>query len=414
MSMRLVGRWLVARRALMGGLFLGLIVASWVRCTPAAADEPVVRYSPEVEAHIQHIVAALIEPKLVAGKPASTVSLSDRMTQLHVPGVSIAFVHHGQIEWSRGFGAERVGGAPVTPDTLFQAGSISKPVTAMAVLSLAQSGRLDLDADVSRYLRSWKLPDSRYTETEKVTLRRLLTHTAGVTIHGFQGYAAGQSIPSLRQILDGSPPANSPPVGIDTTPGAAWRYSGGGYVIIQQVLEDVSGEPFAKLMDEVVLGPLGMNQSTFDQPLPQGELEKATTPYDDQGQPIKGGAHIYPEMAPAGLWTTPSDLARYIIELQNALSGKSSAVLSRATALKMVAPGGLGQWGLGFQLGGAPGSPAFGHEGGNAGFVSLFVAYEDGDAVVIMTNGSRGDALIQEVLRTIACEYRWPDFQPEP
>jgi len=414
MNMWLVGQWLAARRALIGGLFFGLIVASWTASSLAAAEEPIAPYSPEVEAHIQHIVAGLIGPKLVAGKPARTVSLSDRMTALNVPGVSIAFIHHGQIEWSRGFGVARVGGAPVTPDTLFQAGSISKPVTAMAVLNLAQSGRLNLDADVNRYLTSWKVSDSRYMETEKVTLRRLLTHTAGVTVHGFEGYAAGQSIPSLRQVLDGSPPANSPPIRIDSIPGTAWRYSGGGYVIVQQVLDDVSGEPFAKLMDEVVLSPLGMKHSTFEQPLPKAELEDAATPYDDRGQPIKGGAHIYPEMAPAGLWTTPSDLARYIIGVQDSLSGKSSAVLSQGTALKMVAPGGLGHWGLGFQLGGTPGRPAFAHDGVNAGFVSLIAAYEDGDGVAIMTNGSRGGELTRELLLTIANEYGWPDFQPKP
>jgi hypothetical protein len=171
---------------------------------------------------IEHI-QRLIPPVVVPGE--ARPRLSARMAELHVPGVSIAVIHDGAIQWARGFGVARVGGPPVTAKTLFQAASISKPVTALAVLRLVQAGKLDLDTDVNGYLKSWKIPENTFTEEHPVTLRELLTHSAGVTVHGFPGYASGAPIPTLTQVLNGTPPANSPAIRVDTTPGTAWRYS---------------------------------------------------------------------------------------------------------------------------------------------------------------------------------------------
>src|SRR5262249_52896144 len=159
-----------------------------------------------------------------------------RMAHYHVPGLSIACIHNGTVEWTQAFGVVRVGGAPVTPDTLFQAGSISKSLTALAVLRLVEQGKLNLDTDVSQYLRSWKIPTNNFTKQKKVTLRELLSHTAGATIHGFHGYTAGQTVPTLVQVLNGEKPANSAPVTIDFVPGTNFRYAGGGYAIVQQIL----------------------------------------------------------------------------------------------------------------------------------------------------------------------------------
>jgi CubicO group peptidase (beta-lactamase class C family) len=244
--------------------------------------------------------------------------------ELHVLGVSITVIHNGEIEWSRGFGVTRVGGPAVTPDTLFQAASISKPVTAMAVLHLVGSGKLDLDADVNQYLKAWKVPTNKFTETSKVTLRELLTHTAGMTVHGFPGYASDSALPTVVQVLNGEKPANTPAILVDTIPGSDWRYSGGGFVVTQVLLQDVTCKAFSTLMHDVVLGPIGMSRSTYEQPLPQNRMAEAAIPYQQDGQPVPGGPHVYPEMAPAGLWTTPSDLARFAIEVQKALAGKSN------------------------------------------------------------------------------------------
>jgi CubicO group peptidase (beta-lactamase class C family) len=377
-------------------IMLGALAAQ----TPAALEQ-----------RIQRLQDGLLPSVIVKGEPVPTTKLADRMAELHVPGVSIAVIHEGKIEWARGFGVTRIGGEPVTPDTLFQAASISKPVTAMAVLRLVQSGKLSLTTDVNQYLKTWKIPANGFTERRKVTLQELLTHTAGLTVHGFGGYASGDPLPTLVQVLNGEKPANSGPIRVDTEPGTVWRYSGGGYVVAQQLLQDVTGQPFAKLMRDTVLEPIGMTRSTYEQPLPKSRLAEVAMPYLEDGQPVPDGPHVYPEMAPAGLWTTPSDLARYAIEVQRSLAGTSNRVLSRAMVHDMLTPR-LNHWGLGPEVGGNAKRPYFTHGGSNEGYQCELLAYDEGDGVVIMTNGDNGGELASQILRSVAHEYGWPDFQP--
>ena len=367
--------------------------------------------TPAIEQHIQHIENALLPPVLVEPEPDQAPTLRDRMASLHVPGVSIAVIHDGKLEWARGFGVSKMGGPAVTTSTLFEAASISKSVTALAALHLVQTGNVDLDTDVNRYLRGWKIPGNEFTVQKVVTLRELLSHTAGVTVHGFPGYASDAPVPNLQQILDGLPPANSPAIRVDVVPGTIWRYSGGGYVVVQKIIEDVAGKPFAEVMRSVVLNPIGMMHSSYAQPLPKNKLSALATPYDADGNPVKGGPRIHPEMAPGGLWTTPSDLARFALEIQLALQGHSRRVLSTSLTHEMLAPG-LRNWGLGVGVGGDPRTPYFQNSGANPGYRCQFVSYETGDGAVIMTNGDNGGQLAQELLRTIAHEYHWPDFQP--
>jgi CubicO group peptidase (beta-lactamase class C family) len=366
---------------------------------------------PVVEQRIERIRNALLPPVLVQGESTPSTSLASRMESLHVPGVSVAVIHGGKLEWARGFGVTKIGGPPVTPETLFQAASITKPVTTLAVMSLVQSGKLDLDTDVNQYLKSWKVPTNEFTLQAKVTLRGLLTHSAGITVHGFRGYAADQPIPTLLQVLNGEPPANSPAIRVDTVPGKTWRYSGGGFVIAQQVLTDVTGVAFPKLMQDLILRPLRMTYSTYDQPLPPKLLSNAATPYRADGTAVQGGPHIYPELGPAGLWTTPSDLAKYAIGIQEALSGKSRRPLSAATARAMLVPA-YNQQALGLVVGGSNARKYFNHGGANFGYRCLLVAYQDGDGAVVMTNSDNGDPLIREIIRTVAHEYVWPDYAP--
>jgi CubicO group peptidase (beta-lactamase class C family) len=308
--------------------------------------------------------------------------------------------------------ADKASGKPVTADTLFQAASISKPVSALLFMQLVQQGKLQLDTDVNETLTSWKLPSNDLTKKSSVTLRLLLSHMAGTTVHGFPGYAAGERLPTLIQILSGSPPANSQPIEVDMLPGWRWRYSGGGYLIAEQMAEDVTGgTPFAKLMQDRVLAPLGMTHSTFAQPLPKELAAQAATPYLEDGTAVQGGPHIYPELAPAGLWTTPSDLARYAIGMQAALAGKPHALLSRDTARIMLTPN-RDNWGLGPQVVGKPGNIGFEHGGSNFGFKAEMYAYENGEGVIVMTNSDRGPLLAQAIIRTIAYEHHWPDLPP--
>jgi CubicO group peptidase (beta-lactamase class C family) len=347
----------------------------------------------------------------------------DRMAHYHVPGLSLACIHNGTLAWTQAFGVARVGGEPVTPETLFQASSISMPVTAVAALRLVEQGKLNLDADVSQYLRSWKLPTNRFTEQKKVTLRELLSHTAGATVHGFEGYAAGEKVPTLVQVLNGERPANSRPVTMDFVPGTKFRYAGGNYAIIQQILTDVTGEPFPDLMQELVLQPLHMVHSTFQQPIPERLRPLAAIPYDKDGKAIAGGPRTSPTMAVAGLWTTPSDLALFALAIQDALAGKPGAIVSPSTAHEMLQPA-LGMqrssessdgffYALGFAIAGNGPNRYFFHPGANLGYLSFFFAYEKGDGVVLMSNQQYSKALMLEVIHALAKQYGWTEFPTE-
>jgi CubicO group peptidase (beta-lactamase class C family) len=366
----------------------------------------------EVQQHIQHVTSGLIGQIVIKGDEHATHTLSDRMKELNVPGVSIAVLHNGKIEWARGFGVHSLGGDPVDAETLFQAGSISKPLAAMACLRLVQEGKLSLDADVNTYLTSWKFPADPVAAGKPITLRELLTHTGGTTVHGFPGYASNEPVPTLIQVLNGEKPANTPAIRSEAAPMARWNYSGGGYTIMQQALIDVTHEPFPKLLHDSVLAPIGMKHSTYEQPLPQSLRKNAATPYRGDGKPVDGGAHTYPEMAAAGLWTTPTDLAIYAIEVEQSLAAKANHVLSADMTRQMLTPG-MGHWGLGLQIGGSDANPYFSHGGANEGFRNNFAAYEkNGEGVFVMTNGDNGGQIADEVMHSVANEYQWPDFKP--
>ncbi len=403
----------VARRFLFVGLLaISLVAPAFSQTVSGSGAANPAETQREIQQHIDHVISGLTTPVIDKNDPHPGKSLTAEMAALHIPGVSIAVVHNGVIEWAQGFGVAAVGGDPVTAETLFQAGSISKPVAAMAALRLVQQGKLNLDADINTYLTSWKLPASPIAAGKPVTLRELLTHTGGTTVHGFPGYAAGEPVPTLVQVLDGLKPPNTAAIRVETAPGTKWNYSGGGFTIMQQALIDVTKEPFPQLMHDTVLTPIGMTHSTYQQPLPADWRSKAATPYEADGKPIPGGAHTYPEMAAAGLWTTPSDLARYVIENQLSLEGKANHVLSVEMTKQMMTAG-MGSWGLGMLIGGSASRPYFAHNGDDAGFEASFVGYEQGgDGAVVMTNAQGGGRIAEEVMASIATEYGWPDFRP--
>jgi CubicO group peptidase (beta-lactamase class C family) len=310
--------------------------------------------------------------------------------------VGVAVIDDWKVVWSRGYGAAK-------KETLFQAASISKPVTAMAVMRLVEEGKLDLDRDVNEILAGWKLAASEHTKKEKVTLKRLLSHSAGLTVHGFPGYARGKPLPTLVQVLDGKDPANTGPVRVDLVPGSQWRYSGGGYCVIQQLLCDVTKEPFEEFMQKKVLSPLGMKDSTYQQPLPKELESRAAAGLLITGIPVQGKWHTYPEKAAAGLWTTPEDLARFVVELL-----KPGRVLSKETTGEMltVVKGG---YGLGISVQGKGESLLISHGGNNAGFSCFLVGFtKTGQGAVVMTNSDAGNPVIQEILQRLAQEYGWP------
>jgi CubicO group peptidase (beta-lactamase class C family) len=343
------------------------------------------------------------------------MNLAERMKHYNVKGVSVAVINNGKIEWAKGYGVrETETNLPVTVDTLFQAGSISKPVSAMGALKIVQDGKLNLDEDVNKKLVRWKMPENDFTKEQKVTLRRLLSHSAGVSVWGFGGYPANTKLlPDVQQILDGSAPANTKPVRVIGLPGAKWSYSGGGFTVIQLLMTDVSGKPFPELMDEMVLKKLGMKSSTY-QLLPLDPSQQVAIGYGPRGERPPFKWFIHPEMAAAGLWTTPSDLARFAIEIQQAHAGKSKKVLSRKMVKQMLSKQ-TGGWGLGVALSGE-GDQAFrfSHGGANTGFRNQMIAYAGtGQGAIVMTNSEQGDALCGEILRGIASEYGWADYLAE-
>ena len=369
-------------------------------------ETPVRPVTPALEQTIQRVERGLLPPVVFRGQPGMT--LGERMYHYRVPGVSIAVINHYAIEWARGYGTAEIGAdRPVGVDTLFQAASVSKPVAALGAMVLVQRGWLALDEDVNRKLTSWSVPDSALTRARPVTLRGLLSHSAGVTVHGFNGYGEDDSVPSLTELLAGGRPANSAPILVDLAPATKVRYSGGGYCIVQQLMEDVADDAFEDVMEETVLSPLTMVHSTYRQPLPDDRHEDAAAGHTAQGSVIPGRWRTYPEMAAAGLWTTASDLAHFGIELQRARAGLSTRVLQPQAAAQMLSRQ-LENVGLGIFIGGKDlSTERFVHNGANAGFRSMLVVYASGKGAVILTNGDNGGELTSEILRGIAKEYGW-------
>jgi CubicO group peptidase (beta-lactamase class C family) len=364
-------------------------------------------------AKIAKVEHGLLPAVRIKGAPVEHYDIQSRMAHYRVPGVSVAVINNYVIEWAKGYGyRDKEAKLPVDSQTLFEAGSISKPVAATGALWLVDRHKLALDDDVNGKLKSWKVPENEFTRNEKVTLRRLLSHSAGLTVHGFPGYEAGKPVPSVPQVLDGATPANTAAVRVDLVPGTQFRYSGGGYTVMQLLVADVAGKPFPEFLAETVLRKIGMDRSTYEQPLPSRLAGNAATAYED-GAPIPGKYHTYPEMAAAGLWTTASDLARFGIEIMKSAEGRSSRVLSREIVDQMLTKQ-SGDYGLGFGLEGPYAAPRFSHGGVDEGFEAMLVCLRaSGKGAVVMTNAQGGMALAREILLGIAAEYGWPDYQPK-
>jgi len=334
----------------------------------------------------------------------------EMMEKHHVPGVSIALINDYRVEWAKGYGVPEIGSSQrVTPETLFQSASVGKLVVAMTALHYVEKGLIELDADVNRSLISWQVPENDFTREEKVTLRRLLSHSAGMTATGFRGYAQGEEIPNLQQILNGEPPANSPPIRMQAVPGTMYRYSNGSYMVVQQLLEDVTNMPLSQTIKDIILEPYGMTASTFESPLPENLWVIAASGHRDDGTVIPGRWHVYPEMGTgASMWTTPSDLAHFAIGIMLAYAGRSDEVLSQDMAIQMLSTQ-IENRGLGPVIGDDGGDLFyFSHPGATEGYKSFLVAYpKKGQGVIIMANSDNGEALWHELLRSVSVEYGW-------
>jgi len=367
----------------------------------------------KADANIAAVENSLTEKREIvfADSTVPRYNILDRMAFYGVPSVSIAVIHNGKIAWSRAYGlADITGKIAADTNTVYQAASISKPINAFCIMRLAEQGRLSLDKDIRAYLKTWQLPENSFSAGHSITLAQLLSHTAGLSVHGFKGYTNNEPLPGLKMMLNGTAPANSEPVVPVAAPGTVQDYSGGGTLVTRQVLADNISDNYDSLLQAMVLRPLGMRNSTYAQN-PLQQPGHAATGHDQNMHAIEGKHYLYPELAPDGLWTTPRDYARFVLSIQASLNGKPGALLKTATAQRMatpVLPGKDAALGVFIQQHGK--EKYFYHSGANVGFRSLFYgSFTTGDGIVIMVNSDNGQ-IMDEVANSVATVYHWPGF----
>jgi CubicO group peptidase (beta-lactamase class C family) len=385
------------RRWFSGSVMLGVVAA--IGALPLGA---------QVDA--KSIIARVEAPQVPDRGGFDGLSIPQLMQRLRVPGVSIAVIKDYRIHWVKTYGVSDVEtGRPVDSATTFQAASISKPVTAMAAMRLAQEQRLRLDDDINTVLKSWRVPSSDMTRDQPVTARSLMSHTSGADDgFGFPGYDPSAPRPTLVQVLNGQAPSNVGSVSFGRPPYQGYKYSGGGIVIIQVALADLTGRTFAEFMQTTVLGPLGMASSSFEQPMSEAMAGHAARAHNGQGRGMSAPWHIYPEQAAAGLWTTPTDLAQFVIEVQTAVRGPTGRVLTQASGREMVTPVGTGPFSVGLTIEKRGEGWYFSHGGANWGFRADILGHvRKGYGIVVMTNSDAGSTLISEIESRVAAAYGW-------
>lgn len=338
------------------------------------------------------------------------LTIEQLMTRFRVPGVSVAVFKDFEIHWTKGYGVADVESkTAVDEHTVFQAASISKPVTALAVMRAVQDGKLSLDTDINTYLESWKVPASEHNKTQPVTLRALLSHTSGSGDgFGFPGYHPDAARPTVVQILNGDKPSNVGKVLFERPPFTYAKYSGGGTTIVQLALIEHLKRPFPELLKTMVLDPVGVRDSAYEQPLSPERDKNAARAHDGQGRTRDAKWHVYPELAAAGLWTTPSDLARIALDVQRSLMMDKGKVLSRASARAMMTPAGVGGFAVGWSIEKRGEGWYFMHGGSNWGFQCHLIAHmTKGYGVAIMTNSDSGGAILGQIEQRVANAYNW-------
>jgi CubicO group peptidase (beta-lactamase class C family) len=385
-------------------LFTYLLLIASVFCVQINANAQN-NYSSSVNEKIRSVENNLL-PNIMADGDAP-LNIQQRMAYYNVRGVSIAVIHDHKIEWAKGYGwADLDSKRPVTTKTLFQAGSVSKSLNAIGVLKLVQDHKIDLYKDINDYLTSWKFPYDSLSKNKKITLANLLSHTAGLTVHGFAGYEKGKALPTITQILNGQKPANSAAIRSMYQPGLRYEYSGGGITISQLIVMDVTHVPYDRYMYNTVLKPMGMTESSYTQP-PVDTQGLLASGYDEKGFAIKNKYHIYPEQAAAGLWTNPTDLAKYIIETQLAFQGKSNKVLDQRTTKLRLTPYIDAMAGFGVFIDDMAGEKYFQHGGSDVGFrTQYYGSMEDGNGVVVMVNSDSG-GILDEIINSVAKIYQF-------
>lgn len=369
-------------------------------------------FAADAEARARAFESAFAPAIRVAGAPPERWTLAQRMARWNVPGVSVAVIEDGKLAWARSYGVRQAGtGERIDSNTVFSVGSLSKVATAAVILKLVEQQRLHLDRGVNDYLTRWRLPGSlfKHDAIDPVTLRGILSHSAGLSVSGFPDFQPGEPLPTVVDTLEGRAPAKTAPVRVSYVPGSGFSYSGGGTTVAQLIVEEVTGMPFAQAARELLFAPLRMTRSTFENPLPpaHGNMAKA---HDDNGNPaaLPRGWQTMPEMAASGLWTSATDYARLVIALIDSYRGASNSFLSSEMARDMMTEVGRSPYGLGPQLAGSGYARHFFHGGANDSYKAWMEGcLTTGDGMVIVTNGAGGDELNAEIRRAIARVEGW-------
>ncbi|MDP4536327.1 serine hydrolase domain-containing protein [Alkalimonas collagenimarina] len=407
--------------------YLLVILAVSAHCAQAtniAPDKSVVNKEINTAALQAAVEAGLRPPVKFAQEQVNTFTVTERLSHHKVPGISFALIQNGEVSWAQGYGTIAASSdQAVTVNTVFQAASIAKPVTVFAVMRMKDQGVIDIHADIETYVTSLTLAQGKQTAETPVTFKNILDHTSGLTAGGYLGYEKGAAIPSDVQTFNGEAPATNKAAKVETTPGTLVSYSGAGYTLAEIALSDTFQQPFEQVMDAWVLSQVGMENSSFAMDYPQKDGVQAALGHEPSGKPITGGWRVHPEQAAAGLWSTPSDLAKLAIETTKAYQGQSE-LLSQASSREMLAPV-MPDQDLSDQFGGQPAMTfivagddeqfLFKHGGGTRGYSCFMVMYpETGDGAVFMTNSDAGFSIGLEMLRAASFVYNWPDFKGKP
>ncbi len=378
-------------------IFILVFLTSWIFLKDAFGQDSA-----------DELIRIIENPQYSDKQSSDSLTIMELMSRNGVPGVSIAVIKDFKIHWAKGYGVADVkSGAKVNVETLFQAASISKTINAMALLKAVQEGKFSLDTDINTILKSWKLPDSPFTKDRPVTPRTLASHTSGLGDgFGFPGYDPSAKLPTTVQILNGEKPSNVGPVLLVRPPLTAFQYSGGGVTILQLLLTDVFGGTYPEIIQKTVLSPVGMTHSTYQQPLSPEKDKNAARAHNGKGEAMNVKWHVYPELAAAGLWTTPTDLAKFAIEVQKSLWGQANNVLTQSMIKEMLSPVGVGDFAVGFSIAKQGQGWYFSHSGGNWGFRCVLYAHKvKGYGIVIMTNSDNGSIVMNKIKERIERAY---------
>lgn len=353
-----------------------------------------------ISERIKRVESELLPALALKDLPIPKSKLLEKMQQYEIPAVSIAVINNGEIEWAKSYGTLKVNTdreALVT--SLFQAGSISKPLSAFGALTLVQEGKLDLNGNINEKLTRWKAPSN------EITLKHILSHTSGISVMGFDGYGAHEKIPTLQEILAGSPPANNPPIGLEFKPGTCLKYSSGGYTVLQQLVEDTVNRSFSDFMHDKVFKPLKMTNSTMN--LKADFIERIATGHSKE--PIIGEYKRYPESAAVGLWSTPIDISKWLIHVQNSLTSRQNSILNQERVEQMITRV-VDPYGLGIVVNGSGNNTEISHKGKTGGFACGFVGYPylKKGIVVMMNSDSSGFCVVDDITRAVSKVYQWP------